>query len=88
MAFDRVLFGGLEEVILVAEEDDEKLKGFEEVFGVTKAREVMKADLKRRKRENPEIVLPAVRVVTHKMLEKWWLQRPSSKGLHGYVEDI
>jgi 2EXR family len=88
LAFDRVLFGGLEELILVAEEEDEVLTGFEEVFGVTKAREVMKADLKRRKRENPEIVLPAVRVMTQKMFEKWWPQRPSSKGLHGYVEDI
>lgn len=88
LAFDGVLFGGLEELILVAEEDDRRLTGYEEVYGVTKAKEVMKADLKRRKRENPEIVLPAVRVMTHRMFEKWWLQRPSSKGLHDYVEDV
>jgi hypothetical protein len=29
-----------------------------------------------------------VRVMTDKMFENYWLQRPSSKGLHGYVEDI
>jgi hypothetical protein len=88
LAFDGVLFGGLEKLVLVAVEDDRRLTGHEEVYGVTKAREVMKADLKRRKRENAEIVLPAVRVMTDKMFENYWLQRPSSKGLHGYVEDI
>jgi hypothetical protein len=88
LSFDGVLFGGLEELVVVAVEDEEGLTGHQEVFGVTKAREVMKADLKRRKRENPEIVLPAVRVMTQKMLEKWWPQRPSYKDLHGFVEDI
>jgi hypothetical protein len=89
--FDGVLFDGLEELVIIAEEDKERLTGLtghEEAYMVTKARGVMKADLQRRKRENPEIVLPAVRVMTKKMLEKWWLQRPSYKGLHGYVEDI
>lgn len=90
LAFDGVLFGGLEELVIIALEDKDSigLTSHEEAYTVTKAREVMKADLKRRKRENPEIVLPAVRVMTQKMLEKWWPQRPSYKGLHGYVEDI
>jgi len=87
LAFAGVLFGGLEELILVVEEDDRTLTGEEEMYGVKNAREVIKADLGRRKMENPEIAFPAVRVMTYK-IEKWWLQRPSSKGLHGYVEDI
>ena len=87
LAFAGVLFGGLEELILVVEEDDRTLTGEEEMYGVKNAREVIKADLGRRKMENPEIAFPAVRVMTYK-IEKWWLQRPSSKGLRGYVEDI
>jgi hypothetical protein len=88
LAFDEVLFGGLEELILVAEGDDRKLRGLEKVYGIAKAREVMKADLERMKMENPEIVFPAVRIMTHKVFKRWWLQRPLSKGLRGYVEDI
>jgi hypothetical protein len=42
LAFDGVLFGGLEELILVAEEDDRRLRGLEKVYGVTKASEVIK----------------------------------------------
>jgi hypothetical protein len=88
LAFDGELFGGLEELILLAEEDEKVSTTLDGAYALTKAREVMKDDLERRKRESPEIVLPVVRVMTEKMFKEWWGRRSSIKGLHGYIEDI